>query len=504
MSKCIECNIEKKFSEMVKGKTICKICYEITPRICPECNVDKHPTEYEFQRLQCKVCRNRLAKERERVKAKVKKETVMQTCIKCNVYKFATKEFFIRGKPICRECNEDKSFKIAHKICNTCNIDKDVSEYKTNAAICKICYNQHRLELAHKDRENYKKKCETCNDKYFGPEMYSDTMCKKCRTVVDRECNGCKLVKPVSEFNCNLCKKCNADRSLKSYHDKKKDSTISVKTCGYCNIEKDKIEFTRNHGGACNDCYKTIDRSCKKCNQVKKAIEYRDVNRLTCIDCERLKNRNYRRENPSTWAIENQERMKELQHNHYKKNKTVIRQADNEKYHNNTRYKYYIAQKAKWQYEIKNYKESNSCVNVYREWLKYNFSEYMNMDNYGSVWNIDHVIPCSYYYATEDVNIGNEFVVIFDWRNTKPDDPDFNMAKKSKLSKQSYDEQKKKVLQFCRDKFQTLLDDSIQYFKNIDTLLEKYDKKISRHHISSKCHLKKKAINRGREKRATL
>jgi hypothetical protein len=52
------------------------------------------------------------------------------------------------------------------------------------------------------------------------------------------------------------------------------------------------------------------------------------------------------------------------------------------------------------------------------------------------------------------------------------------MAKKSKLSLECYQNQKDKVLQFCKEYFPKLLDDSIKYFETMDTLLVKFNKQF--------------------------
>lgn len=459
MKQCIQCQNNYELSKFVKGKQICKECYSVTPRACNGCNTVKQPTDFEPQRQQCRECRKNKQVVRDANKEKV---VPTKSCDKCKLEKPSTMEFFPRGYNVCRLCFEKSTV----KTCIKCNIEKDVTEYKTNAAICKVCYNVKRMN---DNKEKYKISCIHCKNTFNKISMFSDTICKNCRNILDRECIDCKQVKPVSEFRNNLCKKCISQRVMACNKDKS-----TTKICEFCSLEKDKKEFTRNHGNACDECYKIIPRPCKICNEVRESSEYRDTFRHVCIICEREQNNNYRKQNPSTWAIENPERMKELQHDYYNKNKNQIRENENNRYFYDVKYNFYQKEKTTWKKEIKNYKYSEHNINIFIEWLKYND---VDLKNYGTLWNIDHIIPCSYYYATRE-DVDDEFKLVFNWRNTRPTNPQFNMAKKSKLSLECYQNQKEKVLQFCKEYFPDLLDDSIKYFETMDTLLVKFNKQF--------------------------
>lgn len=59
------------------------------------------------------------------------------------------------------------------------------------------------------------------------------------------------------------------------------------------------------------------------------------------------------------------------------------------------------------------------------DWLKHQFTEGMTMDNYGSVWHIDHCIPCSWF----DLSIIQEQFICFNWSNLQPMYAERNLSK---------------------------------------------------------------------------
>ncbi len=59
-------------------------------------------------------------------------------------------------------------------------------------------------------------------------------------------------------------------------------------------------------------------------------------------------------------------------------------------------------------------------------WFKFQFKDDMNMDNHGSMWHIDHVIPCNKFDLTDT----NERLRCFNWTNLQP------LCKNKNLSKQ--------------------------------------------------------------------
>ena len=50
------------------------------------------------------------------------------------------------------------------------------------------------------------------------------------------------------------------------------------------------------------------------------------------------------------------------------------------------------------------------------DFIESQFKVGMSWDNYGKIWQIDHIVPCSYFDLTDD----EEQRVCFNWRNTQP------------------------------------------------------------------------------------
>ena len=62
-----------------------------------------------------------------------------------------------------------------------------------------------------------------------------------------------------------------------------------------------------------------------------------------------------------------------------------------------------------------------------RKWFEYNFLENMNWDNYGKVWQIDHINPCSQFDLDSDKNIN----LCFNWKNLRPCEKIENIKKQN-------------------------------------------------------------------------
>ena len=50
------------------------------------------------------------------------------------------------------------------KVCNKCNVDKDVTEFYIGRRRCKLCYNKHKKKSTPEQREEYNRRCK---EKYY-------------------------------------------------------------------------------------------------------------------------------------------------------------------------------------------------------------------------------------------------------------------------------------------------------------------------------------------------
>ena len=79
-------------------------------------------------------------------------------------------------------------------------------------------------------------------------------------------------------------------------------------------------------------------------------------------------------------------------------------------------------------------------------WLQFQFDEYMNWNNFGTYWHVDHVKPVAMY------NHDNEAAKYecWNWRNLRPLEASENKQKSDKVDYDLYEEQKWKACEFKR------------------------------------------------------
>tara|TARA_R110002049_G_scaffold309092_2_gene516759 strand:- start:7831 stop:8682 length:852 start_codon:yes stop_codon:yes gene_type:complete len=195
-------------------------------------------------------------------------------------------------------------------------------------------------------------------------------------------------------------------------------SVVETKICNTCNESK-PLDRYRPRCLRCMDCRNKMrrekrrevnpelverdepqtHRTCNKCNEEKKITGFR-TNRRVCIDCERADGRAYRKANPEknqAWAEANRQKLAELQHDHYEKNKLKIRAKYNERYQNDETFRAIKNHRKAVNAMYKNGgKTSKFCPfkgDEFRKWIEASLEVGMTKANYGTYWNFDHVLP---------------------------------------------------------------------------------------------------------------
>jgi len=79
-----------------------------------------------------------------------------------------------------------------------------------------------------------------------------------------------------------------------------------------------------------------------------------------------------------------------------------------------------------------------------KEWLEYQLTGTMTMENHGTIWHIDHVIPCSSFELT----IPSEQELCFHWSNLQPLLSKDNLSKKDKIIPDEINKHYKKARSF--------------------------------------------------------
>ncbi|ALR84016.1 putative nuclease [Niemeyer virus] len=83
-------------------------------------------------------------------------------------------------------------------------------------------------------------------------------------------------------------------------------------------------------------------------------------------------------------------------------------------------------------------------INIFRQWIEFQFDENMSWENQGSYWHIDHVIPCKSFDLTEEEEISQ----CFNWENVRPLEGIENDIKNDKILPDEIKKHKKLVLKF--------------------------------------------------------
>lgn len=280
--------------------------------------------------------------------------------------------------------------------CYVCNIEKETkTEFRRGQKVCKNCEDDPDV--------TYTKICDACNEEKDSTLFTKNRVkCKECVNSVNRE-------------------------------------SKKLQECTGCEEEKEKSEFRRNQV-ICKECEKDpsidYDKKCKECNTVKPSGRFRK-NRMKCIDCEQEYGRNYGKTTTTRkeWVENNRERMSELQHRAYEQKKGEIRAEERRKYAEDPHAREVKQYRVYLQRIIRGQEKTCDSLCTTREifvkWVSYQFTDEMNMDNYGIVWELDHTIPL---YALKTKQIGNATLegnlgFIYAWYNIRPIIHDDNLKK---------------------------------------------------------------------------
>jgi hypothetical protein len=173
-----------------------------------------------------------------------------------------------------------------------------------------------------------------------------------------------------------------------------------MKICSKCKIEKEIILFPKNRS-YCKLCANQMCKDYKQKNK-EKIQEY---------------NKNYKeshkneiKEYNKQYNTNNRQSIQERQTKQHK----LRRQNDIEykiSINLRNRIKKLINRKS-----LKTKELLGCTVEELEKWLEYNFYGEMSWENYGNLWHIDHVIPCSMFDLT---NIEHQ-KICFHWSNIRP------------------------------------------------------------------------------------
>jgi len=249
---------------------------------------------------------------------------------------------------------------------------------------------------------------------------------------MEKRCSRCDTPGPIERFikNRNICKSCDYSRKREKYHS---SNTESTKTCNVCGISKNATECVKNRN-RCNDCNNKVRKAKYENNEdhrvslVQRAIEYkqkRALERRQAREAElRELSEKIGEENtickyctevrPKTGFRENRLKCKDCE-----------RDAPLEKFKRRIRCRIYLSLSKKTLHTV----EYLGCnASEYLRWISDNSNNY-TLDNHGSVWHIDHVIPLSKF----DLEDPSQQLIAFNWRNTMALEKHANLAKNNRI-----------------------------------------------------------------------
>ena len=225
-----------------------------------------------------------------------------------------------------------------------------------------------------------------------------------------------------------------------------KPENVTYLTCSKCLIEKQEINFYK-HGKICCDCnnekrrqkYKNDEEHRKKL--IKMATEFKHekvIARKKIIEEEQNKIGIDNKKCKYCNEIKNKERFR---HNRLKC-KDCERDEPTEKFKRYIRTRIYNC--LRYKNNTKHSVEYLGCSSdEYFNWI-FNYNNSYNLDNHGKYWHIDHVIPLSKF----DLNIPEEQLIAFNWRNTMPLSCHENLKKNNKILQSQVEEHYKKLVEY--------------------------------------------------------
>lgn len=202
------------------------------------------------------------------------------------------------------------------------------------------------------------------------------------------------------------------------------------KICNTCDEEKPLNEFSIR-----NKEKNTYHNRCKKCSN-KYAEKYRNENN----DIIKKKQKSWYNKKGKTWKKE-----------YEKNNRERIRKHEQDRYKNDFNYRIKKVLRTRLNKTVKGIKLSKSIISyigisldLFKKWIEYQFDDKMNWDNYGSYWDLDHVMPCNSFDLSKNDNV----YLCYNWTNLQPLEKKENYIKNKIINYDMCMNQINKILKF--------------------------------------------------------
>jgi hypothetical protein len=178
----------------------------------------------------------------------------------------------------------------------------------------------------------------------------------------------------------------------------------TIEYCRSCKNNVDIVLFSINPRN--NQLYK----QCNPCKELDRQYH--------------IRNKERKNQQAKIYYAENKEKLQAQRKEYRNNNKDKILEQNRKRYNTNPQVRLGSSLRRRMRNEMgsgKQYSTLLGCtVNELWDWFNFNFSidEYLgfNLENYGTVWEIDHVIPCKKF----DLNIEDDVKKCFHWTNLAP------------------------------------------------------------------------------------
>jgi hypothetical protein len=226
------------------------------------------------------------------------------------------------------------------------------------------------------------------------------------------------------------CNKCLINKSLENFSKCKSNSDSLQYQCKQCQALYTKINKNNVRDDQIPD--NMVDKTyriCSLCKENKLLTEYFKNNRCkggyysNCKQCNNKRNRKFAQNNPDKMLIYWRKSLENVQRKIKSNISRRIRNSISSK--KNSKTLDYIG----------------CSIDDFKIWIEYQFEEDMSWENYGKLWNFDHVVPCCSFDLTSEENIKKCFI----WENTRPLYVQENASKNGKIQEDIINTHKKLV-----------------------------------------------------------
>lgn len=280
---------------------------------------------------------------------------------------------------------------------------------------------------------------------------------------LEKCCSRCGIIKSIELFipKRNICKNCRNFRCREKY--KALEITDEIqKVCNECNVTKIQSLFVKNRNICveCNNLKRRIKYQIDEEHRIKMIQKSTEFKQKRIIEQHKQKIEELGIDNKRCSCCDNIKHKTMFRHNRLKC-KDCERDEPLEKLKRLIRSRIIRALNNKNKHTV----EYLGCnIPEYSNWLLNNNSGY-TLENRGSVWHIDHVIPLSHF----DLENEEQQIIAFNWRNTMPLSCQENLKKNNKIIKTQIEQHYKNLAEYHKDNNLELPQEYIDLFaKHLD------------------------------------